>query len=388
MATASLPSTTMMTVASERLGAAVEGDLGFARQAAIGTPLRAFLERLSSVNGEGCPWQGYLPAKCRASLLHREASLQSSAAGLPAGQSGLGGAFGDGSIKGNVWNFSRDAAGCRLVQRAIEEAESDAHREALAAELHGHVWEALQCPHANHVMQKCVFALRPEATQFIIDELSARGGVLQAARHKYGCRIVQRLIEFLPWSQTRGLVECLLQEVSTISRHAYGNYVMQNLLQHGTQEQRDCILRAVEEDVRGFAEDPYGAAVVGGVLLHGGAAARCKLAAALVEDDGLLLSMACTRLGYSSIERVLEALHPEARQEALRQLRSQADTLLASRFGRQVLESLPLEAVGTQRQQLQPQPQHLQQQGSVCNDFAFSTDNAAALVAPSTVWQA
>lgn len=30
-------------------------------------------------------------------------------------------------------------------------------------EIRGHVWEGLRCPHANHVLQKCVLISRPEA---------------------------------------------------------------------------------------------------------------------------------------------------------------------------------------------------------------------------------
>jgi len=305
------------------------------------------LERLATFGVDGCPWQGYLPAGVRDDLARRRQWAQAliripapgSAVHLPnllSCRVSL-----DGPVQGQVWKLARDPVGCRAVQRAIEEASSDAHREAISQELHGHVWEGLQCPHANHVLQKCVVALRPEASQFIVDELCARGTASQAACHKYGCRIVQRLVEFLPWSQTDRLVECLLQEVGAVARHAYGNYVVQNLLEHGTPEHRDHILKTILSNVRAYAADPYGTAVVASVLQHCNVQEKKALAEAIVAEDGLLLSLACTRLGHGCVPKVLEHLPHVKEQQALVQLWSQTQVLLASRFGRQVLQSLP-----------------------------------------------
>ena len=55
----------------------------------------------------------------------------------------------------------QDAKGCRDVQRAIEEAADDVTRSRLVTELAGHVLDAMRCPHANHVLQKCITCSRP-----------------------------------------------------------------------------------------------------------------------------------------------------------------------------------------------------------------------------------
>merc|ERR1719247_1621296 len=95
-------------------------------------------------------------------------------------------------IAGNVWHLAREKEGCRLVQEALENATGDADRVALASEMRGRVWEALRCPNANFVLQKCIGVLRPQASQFIIDELRDKGSS-KAARHRFGCRVLQRL---------------------------------------------------------------------------------------------------------------------------------------------------------------------------------------------------
>eukprot|EP00913_Durusdinium_trenchii_P035379 g33108.t1 len=96
----------------------------------------------------------------------------------------------------------------------------------------------MRCPHANHVLQKCITCSRPQDCQFIVDEIMACNGFVElAARHKYGCRIIQRLLERCPL-QVERIAAAILSDVSGIARHPYGNYVLQNLLEHGTPAHR------------------------------------------------------------------------------------------------------------------------------------------------------
>ena len=60
-------------------------------------------------------------------------------------------------IRVSVWRLAREAAGCRVVQAALQHASrSDA--EVLALELHGHVREGVASPHGNYVLQRLVEA--------------------------------------------------------------------------------------------------------------------------------------------------------------------------------------------------------------------------------------
>ena len=66
------------------------------------------------------------------------------------------------NLAGRVWELSQDSKGCRDVQLAIEQA-TDELRRLLVAEVAGHVLDAMRCPHANHVLQKCITSSRPES---------------------------------------------------------------------------------------------------------------------------------------------------------------------------------------------------------------------------------
>lgn len=136
------------------------------------------------------------------------------------------------------------------MQAALEAAPSDEVRADLATELHGHVAKAMRCPHANHVLQKCIALVRPESLQFVVDELLARDGlVVQAAKHRYGCRIVQHTLRRCSASQIACLVEALLQEVESLACHSIGRYTIQVLLEISTEDQRYRLIRAIERSM-------------------------------------------------------------------------------------------------------------------------------------------
>lgn len=93
--------------------------------------------------------------------------------------------------------------------------------------------------------------LARENLSFIFQELRQKGPemIQQAARHKYGCRIVQRLLEHGPADQVTDLIDCLLEDAINICAHPYGNYVIQNLLDQSTREQRRRLLHSLMDNV-------------------------------------------------------------------------------------------------------------------------------------------
>ena len=97
---------------------------------------------------------------------------------------------------GLVVALAFEKRGCRLLQVVLERCDGPGQRH-LAAELCGHVCEALESPHANHVLQRLVELLPPGAVRFVLDEMQSWPGRSSAdiASHKFGCRIVERLLE-------------------------------------------------------------------------------------------------------------------------------------------------------------------------------------------------
>jgi len=257
-------------------------------------------------------------------------SPAASAAAMPAAKGSV--------LGGRVWQLATDAQGCRQVQQAFDAATSDGERWELAAELQGHVCEAAVCPHANFVLQKAVAALKPEDLQFIVDEL--RPEAVRAARNKFGCRVVQRLLEQCTAWQVQGIVDAILEDFASVAQSAYGNYVIQHLTEYGSQEQRVRVMRRISSDVRALAADAFGIAVLGGALSRGPAAEQEALAQALLREPGLLVFLSCARHGASSVLRALQVLRGDEREAARQSLISELKCLQASRFGQKVAQAL------------------------------------------------
>lgn len=311
-------------------------------------PLRALLLRLPGPRRALVPWERYLPSDWhRSPPCALEEAPDHLGPEQPAAPSSCTGGYScsassssqhpaGGGVAGRVWILSRTAQGSRQVQHALERASTDSEREALAGELRNRIWEASHCPHANHVVQKVVVMLRPQAAHFVVRELEA-GGYAAAVQHKYACRIVQRLMEYGLRPQVHGIAEALLAEAGALMRHPFGNYVMQHVLEHGSPEQQARLRAAIKEDLAALAGDGHGVAVVTAAVATGEPSARRDVAGALARAPPLLAAMACTRSGHIAVAAVLGALPPEEREAVLATLAEQREPLRASRYGRVVI---------------------------------------------------
>ncbi|CAJ1459953.1 unnamed protein product, partial [Effrenium voratum] len=240
------------------------------------------------------------------------------------------------SLAGRVWELSQDSKGCREVQTALEAASEDV-RVALVAEIAGHVLDAMRCPHANHVLQKCITCSRPQHCQFIIEEImTCKGFVELASRHKYGCRIIQRLLERCSGGQVEGIAAAILSDVGGISRHPYGNYVLQNLLEHGTPAHRRKLAQELVREIVPICQDSFGSAVVAAALSQLCKEDAITVARAVVQEPGLLTFMAHARHGHSAVRLILQALDGSDLAKARELLLAELPSLKVSRYGRVV----------------------------------------------------
>jgi len=220
---------------------------------------------------------------------------------------------------GHVWLLSQDPKGCRVVQEAMETASSDVLRAELGSELRGQVVKAMRCPHANHVVQKYISVARPEQSQFIVDELLERSGlVAQAVRHRYGCRVLQQLLKFCTPCQLQEIVEQILDDAIPFSCHSFGNFVMQCLAECGTENQRHRLIRELERNIHRVCGCSPGRSVVSSALQYGEENDRMWLARAILQEPNLLLALARWRHGSAPVAFMLQALTIREREEARR----------------------------------------------------------------------
>lgn len=190
----------------------------------------------------------------------------------------------------------------------------------LAKELQSHVREAVASPHANYVVQKVIAQLPPSASDFVAEELKGVGA--KTARHKYGCRILSRLLEFCPTRDTAvSLLDEVLAEAAEMCRHNFGHHVIQSLLEHGDGRQQGIIVKALCQDILGYAAHRSASFLVERALSH------CPTKDVALLLTGLRSPSSIVRLAHSQfgcyVVRVLLQRNDVDAEAALAQLRLQ-----------------------------------------------------------------
>lgn len=226
------------------------------------------------------------------------------------------------AVARRVWQTSQDAKGTFKVQKALEECGSDAARWALVSELRGHVLQATQCPHANHVLRKAISLMPPQSLNFIVVELMGHGpGVInEIARHRYGCRIIEGLLLKCQLEQVRGLVDSLFLDATALCMHMYGNFVMQRLFEHPTSLMRFSLLQVIHSNLPTLGTNFYGSAVVGKAMQCASHEEKLLLAHTMISVNGLLAAIARYRHGKSVVDLVLATLEGFGKDAAMAQL--------------------------------------------------------------------
>merc|ERR1719453_564699 len=95
----------------------------------------------------------------------------------------------------HVLRLSVSRSGCRVVQKALDSASQVSldDKVRLLDGLRTRVTQCIESEHGNHVVQKAIEELPPVCVQFVVDEYCA--SLSQLAVHRYGCRLLQRILE-------------------------------------------------------------------------------------------------------------------------------------------------------------------------------------------------
>jgi len=197
-----------------------------------------------------------------------------------------------------------DQASSRAVQVALQETNGNA-RNILASCIRGHVREAMRSMHGNYVVQEIVKELPSASTAWVPQELLGTGS--EAARHRFGCRILCRLLEhFSPGddSAVMFLTE-VFAETPALIRHAYGTYVVRHGLEFGLPSHQQQIVYGLWSDLFGNAKHQHGSRVVEAALTYCAEQDRDAIASELTSNPGNLIALAKNVSGRHVLKALL-----------------------------------------------------------------------------------
>lgn len=236
--------------------------------------------------------------------------------------------------QGSVRRLSFQAAGCRLVQLALDVADGETAAD-LASDLRGSVVEAVRSPHANFVMQKIIERVDIQRVPFVVKELSGTTG-FELATNEYGCRIFCRLLACAGQDATvLSLIDELVGQAERLVKHKFGHYVMESVLEHGSRHQIRQVIWALRLGLGDNLRNKHAAYVIERALVFGDVTDRNMLVGAIFgENPGVVASLLASAHG-AGLARTLSQLD-EATTQGLQRLLLQPaaqKTLSTSRRG-------------------------------------------------------
>jgi len=115
-------------------------------------------------------------------------------------------------------------------------------RDALVTQLCRHTLQLMESKNGNYALTKAIEVSPRPALIPIIRQLEQMEGQM-VARHPYGCRVLERLMEHSTEQDLGSLIEQCIAHVEALSRHKFGNFVIQSLLEHGSAERHTEIVQ-------------------------------------------------------------------------------------------------------------------------------------------------
>lgn len=246
------------------------------------------------------------------------------------------------SLLGSVLKASFEASGCRVVQAALEFG-STWEKERIVEELRGHVWEMIESPHANFVLQKVVEVLPERAASFVGDELATYAA--EVARHRFGCRILCRLIEHHTMSSsTDELINELLLEIDQLIHHNFARHVVEVVLEHGGNAHRSRIAKALGMNAFENAKHRNASYVIEKALVFCSMPDACALASQILTDPDRLLMLAVHECGCHVVKAALK-LQADCSGKAKAVIRDNASMLTSTKHGQRLFDELQLSSL-------------------------------------------
>lgn len=237
------------------------------------------------------------------------------------------------------WSFSTKVSS-HAAQLALEEA-STSHAMLLASGLKGQVRRAAESKHANYVVQKIIEVVPIASVEFIVEELCGFG--YETARHRYGCRLLLRILEHLSPSDdaTRRLLDDVLVKAEEMVTHAFASYVVRHVLEFGLPSHKHRVAVALLPHVGWYAKNKLGSHVVEAAIRSCSPEDQRNLTNQLLADkDHDIAALAMNQFGRHVVRALLATPGPlrDDTEDALVRVKEQ---LRHSRFGRAVMHKLP-----------------------------------------------
>lgn len=285
------------------------------------------------------------------------------------------------SLKGRVLPFALHVYGCRVVQKALDALPQE-HRVELAVELQPFTLHCLSDQNANHVIQKCLETVQPiDGVREMLETIAKHA--LTLARHSFGCRAVQRLLQYCSIPEVHdGVIDDVLSSILELTKNQFGNYVVQHLVAQGPEDARNAIMEVILPLSASLACHKFASNVMETCLQQCPDEQRSALIAQLIQPSDrhapTLAAVARDQFGNYVLQRALEVATEEEKWQLVMELQPHLEGLRRSGYGKHIASRVSKMLIGMARQKQQQHQQHVQeeqqQDGAASVPFESSTE--------------
>ena len=162
-------------------------------------------------------------------------------------------------MRGHMFDLSTQTYACRVVQKALAHILVE-HQVDLMRELDGKIMDCIKCENGNHVIQVAIEQVPLEHIPFMVN--AVRPEVEYLARHKYGCRVIQRLLEHAKEDVLFWLIPKLHECSNALIADQFGNYVPAHIVEKGSDQDRSRVIEVVKANLIDYSTQKFSSHVV------------------------------------------------------------------------------------------------------------------------------
>ncbi|XP_064408247.1 pumilio homolog 1 isoform X1 [Latimeria chalumnae] len=251
-------------------------------------------------------------------------------------------------IAGHIMEFSQDQHGSRFIQLKLERATA-AERQLVFNEILQAAYQLMVDVFGNYVIQKFFEFGSLEQKLALAERI--RGHVLSLALQMYGCRVIQKALEFIPPDQQviNEMVRELDGHVLKCVKDQNGNHVVQKCIECVQPQSLQFIIDAFKGQVFALSTHPYGCRVIQRILEHCLPEQTLPILEELHQHTEQLVQ---DQYGNYVIQHVLEHGRPEDKSKIVAEIRGNVLVLSQHKFASNVVEKCVTHASRTERAML------------------------------------
>lgn len=163
-------------------------------------------------------------------------------------------------IVGQIYPLTKYQAGCRFLQKKLEEQPDQQHVTLVFNEVFDHLIELMTDPYGQYLVPKLMKHCDKAQRQAIVTKIAPK--IVTFACHTYGIHGVQKILEYLTDDQVQVFIDVIRPSTIQLSKDNKGNYLIQSFLKQFSSERNQFIYDGINAHCVDVATHKVGCTLV------------------------------------------------------------------------------------------------------------------------------